>query len=92
MSIQLIEIGTPTFEKFLEEVCQKVVETTTKKLKAELSPEWVDEAAAMKLLGCKKTKLMELKRKGLIRYATPTKNPLYFRKSILSYIEDHSQK
>ena len=51
---------------------------------------WVDEASALALLGCKKTKLFELKASGEVRYKKVGRANQYSRASIDKCIQKYS--
>lgn len=50
--------------------------------KEESGSNWVDQKTALQLLGCKRTKLFELKEAGQIRYKKIGRMNLYCRRSI----------
>jgi hypothetical protein len=54
------------------------------------SDTWVDNETAMKLLGCKRSKLFELKQGGQIKYRRNGKGNEYSRASIDKYNQKHS--
>ena len=59
-------------------------------LQVNSSETWVSEETAVKLLGCKKTKLFELKSEGQIKYKRVGRQNEYSKKSIEKYNEKFS--
>jgi hypothetical protein len=54
------------------------------------SDTWVNEETALELLGCKTTKLFELKRTGAVKYKKVGRANQYSRLSIEKYNQKHS--
>ena len=52
-----------------------------------LNEDWVNEDVALKMLGCERAKLYQLKKSGSIRYKAVGRRHQYSRKSIDKYNE-----
>lgn len=93
MSVHLLEIGSPAYQKMLEEqfnFFQKRLNEMGVTSSADPLDDWVSVAQAMKLLNVKRTKLQELKNEGKVHFWQDKKNLQFSRKSIAEYKRKHS--
>jgi hypothetical protein len=82
---EVITIDRNTFNRMAKALIE-----VEKFLAVNNSDTWVDEEAALSLLGCKTTKLFELKRNGKIKYKKVGRANQYSRLSIEKYNQKHS--
>jgi hypothetical protein len=81
-----ITVDRPTFLRMSAALVR--VEDFFKQVDLETtSRTWVSESETLSLMGCKKSKLYELKKVGVIKYRRIGKRNEYSRKSINKYIE-----
>ena len=84
---KVIELDEKTFLVCLEQMYEKI--------KRDLEPEgllWIKESEACEILGCGKTKIWQLRNKGLITYAKLERHVLYNRESLYEYINANTYK
>lgn len=83
--MNVICLEEDAFYELVKQVVDKL-----KSNKTDSEPEWIDGEEAMKLLNCKKTKLQSLRNNGEIEYSQPSRKiVVYYRPSIISYLEKH---
>jgi hypothetical protein len=82
---ELITIDRNTFNRMAKALIE-----VEKFLAVNNSDTWVDEETALELLGCRTTKLFELKRTGEIKYKKVGRANQYSRLSIEKYNQKHS--
>lgn len=82
---ELITIDRNTFNRMAKALIE-----VEKFIAVNNSDVWVDNTTAMKLLGCKRSKLFELKNSGEIKYRRTGRGNAYSRASIEKYNQKHS--
>lgn len=93
MSVQLIELGSPAFEKMLEEnfkFLQKLFEKSNALNVKVDQNDWIDVKTAMKLLGVGRTKMQAMKNERQIDFTQFQKKLKFSRKSIDKFLKQHS--
>jgi hypothetical protein len=81
----LITIDRDTFNRMAKALIE-----VEKYIAVNSSDTWVDSATAMQLLGCKRSRLFELKNSGQIKYRRNGRGNQYNRTSIEKYNQKHS--
>jgi len=84
---QVIELDEETLLVFLEKMYARF-----KSEHQEEDLSWIKESEACKILGCGKTKIWQLRGKGLITYAKLERHVLYNRDSLYEYINANTYK
>lgn len=82
---EIITIDRNTFNRMAKALIE-----VEKFLAVNNSDTWVDDTTAMKLLGCKRSKLFELKEGGQVKYRRNGRKNEYSRTSIEKYNQKHS--
>ena len=87
--MQVITMEEQSFYTLLDKVLAEMEEKFGKK-----EDEWIHETDAMKLLGIRsKTSMQRLRDHDMIRFTQPSRKIiLYFKPSILEYLESHANK
>ncbi len=87
--MQVISIEEQSFYQLLDTVLAEMEEKFGKK-----EEEWIHETNAMKLLGIKsKTSMQRLRDHDLIRFTQPSRKIiLYYKPSLLEYLDAHANK
>lgn len=87
--MEVISIEEQSFYQLIDKVLSEMQEKFGNK-----EPEWIHETAAMTLLGIRsKTSLQRLRDHDLIRFTQPSRKIImYYKPSILEYLEAHANK
>lgn len=95
--MEVIIFEKEAYQRMMQELMRQVKEAireAKKEAQLEMDPshDWVDAKEAMRLLGCKKSKLQELRDTLSIRFSQHGRTIKYSKKSILAFLEKNVQK